>query len=173
MRWWDVTAAHVLEEQLFGDPWTEAMFWSELAGVPGSRHYVVAVDGRDDLVGYAGLYAIGSDADVQTVAVAPSQQGTGVGGALLDHLLTEARRRGCSRVTLEVRADNETAQGLYARRGFERIGIRRGYYPPDGADAVVMQVRLRHADSATGPAEPTGPTTATSATGTTEGEVRA
>ena len=40
---------------------------------------------------------------------------------------------------LEVRADNETAQGLYQRRGFAEIGRRRGYYQPSGADAVVMK----------------------------------
>jgi len=142
MRWWDVTAAHALEQRVFADAWTAAMFWSELAGVPDTRYYVVAVDSRDELLGYAGLYAVGSDADVQTVAVAPAAQGAGLGGALLDDLLVEARRRGCTRVTLEVRADNEPAQAVYRRHGFAQIGVRRGYYPPDGADAVVMQARI-------------------------------
>jgi ribosomal-protein-alanine N-acetyltransferase len=42
-------------------------------------------------------------------------------------------------VLLEVRADNEHAQGLYRRRGFTEVGRRRGYYQPSGADAVVMK----------------------------------
>jgi ribosomal-protein-alanine N-acetyltransferase len=42
-------------------------------------------------------------------------------------------------VLLEVRADNELAQGLYRRRGFAEIGRRRGYYQPSGTDAVVMK----------------------------------
>jgi len=146
MRWWDVEEAAVLEAELFPDPWSPAMFWSELAGVPSSRHYVVAT-GADRLVGYAGLFVAGSDADVLTVAVASDVQGAGLGARLLDELLDEARRRDCSRVTLEVRADNAPAQALYARRGFVGIGTRRGYYPPDGADALVMQLRLVRGDA--------------------------
>lgn len=139
MRWWDIESVHVLERDLFPDAWTPAMFWSELAGVPDSRYYVVAEqDGA--LVGYAGLYTAGSDADVQTIAVNSTAQGSGAGGRLLDELLAEARRRGCSRVTLEVRADNTAALRLYERRGFARISVRRGYYQPDGVDAIVMQV---------------------------------
>ena len=38
-------------------------------------------------------------------------------------------------VLLEVRAENEVAQGLYRRRGFVEIGRRRGYYQPSGEDA--------------------------------------
>ena len=38
MRWWDVSAALPLERVLFpDDPWSEAGFWSELAGVPGTQ----------------------------------------------------------------------------------------------------------------------------------------
>jgi ribosomal-protein-alanine N-acetyltransferase len=42
-------------------------------------------------------------------------------------------------VLLEVRADNEVAQGLYRRRGFAEVGRRRRYYQPSGTDAVVMK----------------------------------
>jgi [ribosomal protein S18]-alanine N-acetyltransferase len=42
-----------------------------------------------------------------------------------------------------VRADNETAARLYARFGFERIGVRRGYYQPGRVDAIVMRLRPR------------------------------
>ena len=65
--------------------------------------------------------------------------GEGIGGALLDGLLTEAARRGCTEVFLEVRVDNDRAQRLYRRRGFTEIGIRRGYYQPSGTDALVMR----------------------------------
>ena len=38
-----------------------------------------------------------------------------------------------------MRADNDRAQQLYRRYGFAEIGIRRGYYQPSGADALVMR----------------------------------
>lgn len=142
MRWWDVCAALAIERALFPDPWSEATFWAELAGVPETRHYVVAESGGE-VVGYAGLFATRHTADVQTLAVAAERQGAGLGATLLTALLDEARRRGAGEVLLEVRADNVTAQRLYTRFGFERIGVRRGYYQPGRVDAVVMRHRPR------------------------------
>jgi [ribosomal protein S18]-alanine N-acetyltransferase len=140
MRWWHVPAALEIERVLFPDPWTEGTFWSELAGVPETRHYVVAESGGE-LAGYAGLFGTRYTADVQTLAVAVEWQGAGVGALLLTALLDEARRRGAGEVLLEVRADNEAAARLYGRFGFERIGVRRGYYQPGGVDAIVMRLR--------------------------------
>jgi ribosomal-protein-alanine N-acetyltransferase len=42
-------------------------------------------------------------------------------------------------VYLEVRTDNEQAIGLYEAHGFRRIGLRRRYYQPSGADAYTME----------------------------------
>ena len=141
MRWWDVPTAHRIETEIFPDPWSVETFWSELAHVPETRHYLVAEqDGV--VVGYAGLVCTGAQADVQTLAVAAGQQGRGLGGELLRALLAEARRRGATEVLLEVRAENTVAQRLYARHGFERIGVRRGYYRPGGTDAHVLRRRL-------------------------------
>jgi ribosomal-protein-alanine N-acetyltransferase len=140
MRWWDVPAALAIERALFPDPWTEATFWSELAGVPETRHYVVA-ESADELVGYAGLFATRHTADVQTVAVAQDRQGVGLGATLLTALLDEAQRRRVDEMLLEVRADNEAAMRLYERFGFERVAVRRGYYQPGPVDAVVMRRR--------------------------------
>lgn len=143
MRWWDIEPALDLERRLFSDDaWTAGMFWSELAGVPATRHYLVA-DDKGRIVGYAGLAATRHEADVQTVAVDPDRQGEGLGRLLLDALLAEAHHRGCADVFLEVRADNERALSLYERARFEQVGRRRGYYQPGGVDAVVMRLRMR------------------------------
>lgn len=142
MRWWDVEAVQRIEADLFPDPWSAEAFWSELAHVPDTRHYLVAED-DGVVVGYAGLLATGGQADVQTLAVSRDRQGTGLGAQLLDALLAEARDRRAREVLLEVRAENTAAQALYAKAGFERIGIRRGYYRPGGTDALVLRRRLR------------------------------
>ncbi|MDQ1641642.1 MAG: [ribosomal protein S18]-alanine N-acetyltransferase [Actinomycetota bacterium] len=141
MRWWDLEAAVALERGLFADPWSPETFWSELAGVPDTRHYLVAEDGGA-VVGYAGLFATRHQADVQTIAVASAQQGSGLGGVLLEALIAEASRRGCAEVLLEVRVDNMAARRLYERFGFEQISVRRGYYQPGGVDGLVMRLRL-------------------------------
>jgi [ribosomal protein S18]-alanine N-acetyltransferase len=146
----DLPRVMVLEEELFApDTWTEAMYRDELSR-PDTRFYVVAefhLEGEDDeeeavtepvMVGYGGLIAYDDEAHVATLGVTKALQGEGVGSLLLDALLAEADKRSPV-VLLEVRADNETAQRLYRRRGFTEIGRRRGYYQPSGADAVVMR----------------------------------
>ncbi|MDQ6650096.1 MAG: ribosomal protein S18-alanine N-acetyltransferase [Actinomycetota bacterium] len=142
LRWWHLPAVLALERELFeADAWSERLFWSELAQTD-TRHYLVALDPEapDGLVGYAGLCVYPDEAFVQTIAVRPEHQGAGVGGALLLALLHEAAGRGVDVVGLEVRADNGRAQRLYERLGFAPVGMRRGYYQPSGADAVVMML---------------------------------
>lgn len=144
MRWWDIAPVLELEHELFPeDAWSAGMFWSELAharGPAATRRYVVAEapDGR--IVGYAGLAAAGDLADVQTIAAARDQWGTGLGGRLLTELLRAATAFECAEVLLEVRVDNTRAQRLYERFGFEPIGFRRGYYQPGNVDALVMRL---------------------------------
>ena len=136
----DLPAVMVLEEELFApDTWTRAMYRDELSQ-RDTRHYLVAEDaeGSGTIVGYAGLIAYDDEAHVATIGVAGGRQGEGIGSLLLDALLAQADRRSPV-VLLEVRAENEVAQGLYRRRGFVEIGRRRGYYQPSGEDAVVMK----------------------------------
>jgi ribosomal-protein-alanine N-acetyltransferase len=145
MRWWDIDPVMELEHELFpDDAWSRGMFWSELAEArhpDATRHYVVAeheADGR--IVGYAGLAAVAGTGDVQTIATARDQWGTGLGARLLTELLHQATAFECHEVLLEVRVDNIRAQRLYERFGFEPIGFRKGYYQPGNVDALVMRL---------------------------------
>jgi ribosomal-protein-alanine N-acetyltransferase len=146
----DVERVLPLERRLFGvEAWTTGMFRSEITQ-RATRWYVLATSG-DEVVGYAGLCAYDHEAFVQTIAVDPGRWGQGVGTRLLTELLGEAARRGHDAVILEVRADNDRAQQLYARFGFESIGRRRGYYQPSNTDAIVMRVtgvRATYAEAA-------------------------
>jgi [ribosomal protein S18]-alanine N-acetyltransferase len=135
----DLDDVLVLERSLFGEEaWSRQMLEGELAEQPRSRYYLVA-DDDGVITGYAGLLVAANQADVVTLAVAADRWGQGVGSALLEALLAEAVRRRCTEVFLEVRADNSRAQRLYRRYGFSQIGIRKGYYQPSGADALVMR----------------------------------
>ncbi len=129
-----------IEEALFGpEAWSRQMLVGELGQQPASRYYLVAEDDDGIIIGYAGLLAAGAQADVLTIAVATGRWGQGIGSGLLAELMTEARRRACTEIFLEVRADNLRAQRLYQWRGFTEIGIRPGYYQPSGTDAIVMR----------------------------------
>jgi ribosomal-protein-alanine N-acetyltransferase len=136
----DVPAVAELEDALFGaEAWSPDILARELAAAADTTYYLVA-DEDGVVAGYAGLLVPGGgQADVLTLGVAADRWGEGIGQALLDALLAEADRRRCAEVFLEVRVDNDRAQRLYQRNGFQPIGVRRGYYQPSGADAVVMR----------------------------------
>lgn len=145
MRWWDVEKIMELERDLFGDEcWTVAMFWSELSE-SDTRYYLVAEDDRE-IVGYGGLCAYADESFIQTLAVRRDRQGRGLGARLLSALIDEAVRRGEPMVGLEVRADNEGAQRLYGRFGFEQVGVRKGYYQPSNTDAILMVLNIKGVD---------------------------
>jgi len=136
----DLTAVARLEQALFGEEaWSVDMLAAELAAVGSGRYYLVAEE-AGTVAGYAGLLAPGGgQADVLTIGVSEDRWGQGIGTALMAGLLAEARRRGCAEVYLEVRVDNRRAQRLYRQLGFAQVGLRRGYYQPSGADALVMR----------------------------------
>ncbi|HEY1823474.1 MAG TPA: ribosomal protein S18-alanine N-acetyltransferase [Trebonia sp.] len=160
----DLVDVLALEHELFPeDPWSPGMFADEVAQPPESRLYLIAeADGGDGGVadreivsgrgasagpvtaGYAGVMFVpgGTQADVLTIAVHQAYWDKGIGSALLSALIDAARNRGCTEMFLEVRVDNARAHGLYLRRGFGDVGIRRGYYQPSGVDAMTMRKDL-------------------------------
>jgi ribosomal protein S18 acetylase RimI-like enzyme len=60
--------------------------------------------------------------NVHDLAVMPTHRGRGIGTRLLDAVTQRARRSGCCKVTLEVRAGNIKARRLYERLGFGDAG---------------------------------------------------
>jgi len=147
LEWTDLAHLAELEQQLFADDaWSEATWWTELAGRP-RRDYVVATTPDGTIAGYAGLDVAGDVADVMTIATAPGHQGRGTGRVLLTELVRRAAARGVEAVLLEVRADNDAARRLYDRAGFEVISVRRRYYQPGDVDALVMRLLVMKGDA--------------------------
>ena len=57
-------------------------------------------------------------------------------------MIEKSEERGCSVVTLEVRAGNEAAIELYKKMGFREVGRRKGYYRKGKEDALLMDKEL-------------------------------
>jgi ribosomal protein S18 acetylase RimI-like enzyme len=91
-----------------------------------SSYTAFAVDGGE-VVGVAALiddpHEQGSR-EIVAMWVEPAFRGRGIAGALVGHLVQEARRQGVSAVALWVADGNDRAQRVYARRGFEATGQR-------------------------------------------------
>lgn len=134
--WWNIPAALEIEREVFAlQPWGEAQFWSELAA--DNRYFIAAMD-EDHLVGYADLYLNPPEAEIQTIAVRPEAQGEGIGTELLTSMFAAALEHHCSRILLEVNAENAPAVALYENNGFVVNGRRPDYYAL-GVDALLME----------------------------------
>ena len=71
------------------------------------------------------------------IAVDPQMHGFGLGNLLIHECEAEAARRGCRKVTLEVREDNHGAIGFYEHKGY-RLHRRILDYYHDGSPALQM-----------------------------------
>lgn len=140
-----------IERRCFSDPWSRAMFLSEieLGGGTYARGALVAdKQGAERVVGYSFAVLVMDEAHLGNLAVNPWYRRKGVAQRLLGDLVSEARRQGVRRVTLEVRESNVHARTFYARNGFIDIAMRKSYYQNPVEDAIVMLLMLPGGQSA-------------------------
>jgi len=109
---------------------------------------VAVVDGA--IVGYVTikpateLQASDHVLHISGLAVDDAVQRRGIGRALMDGAIAEARRRRARRLTLRVLGPNTAARRLYEACGFEVEGVLRGEFHLDGEDVddVLMALAL-------------------------------
>ena len=124
-----------LERECFSTPWSENMLSDALFDPKAS--FIVAEDGEGGVLGYAGLQVVLDEGYIDNIAVEPDARRHGVASALLD-VYCRFGAVNLAFLTLEVRASNEAAIGLYEKYGFQRAGLRPGYYQQPREDAVIM-----------------------------------
>jgi [ribosomal protein S18]-alanine N-acetyltransferase len=131
----DLSAIDEIERAAYPTPWSRSMFAGELAK-PSS--ICLGAFAGDRLVGYLIVSRYVDAWHVMNVAVAPDHRRRGVASDLLAALFERTREDGRRGYTLEVRVSNAGAITLYERLGFERRGVRRGYYTDNREDALIM-----------------------------------
>lgn len=94
--------------------------------------------GAPQVVGYVGYWMMAGEAHISTIAVRPEDRGRAFGELLLSHVIHDAAARGAHVATLEVRISNLSAQQLYLKYGFEKVGLRKAYYSDNNEDAYIM-----------------------------------
>jgi [ribosomal protein S18]-alanine N-acetyltransferase len=107
----------------FGESWTSAQCLALLA-LPGARLFVAR---RGGPVGFALARTIAGDCELMMLGVLPAMQRQGIGRALLDRVIEDARIHGAEAIFLEVRSGNP-AIDFYRSRRFVKVGIRYRYY---------------------------------------------
>jgi ribosomal-protein-alanine N-acetyltransferase len=129
-----------LHSQAFDKPWS-AQDISALIGGAGA-YAVLAQDAAP--LGMVMARVLFEEAEILTLAVAPSARRRGIGAALVTAAAGLARQGGAQALVLEVGEDNPAAIALYGACGFVHVGRRRNYYDRAGRqiDALLMKLDL-------------------------------
>jgi len=99
------------------------------------------------ITGFVGMWAMVDEAHIINIAVREAYRGNGIGELLLISSIDLATKCECTVATLEVRASNTIAQHLYTKYGFNKVGVRRGYYTDNKEDALIMTTDIITTDS--------------------------
>ena len=132
----------VLENEFTGYdfPWTRGVFTDCLK--VGNQCWIL--ERNDEVLAHA-IVAIGAgEAHLLNVCVRASEQGGGLGRALVLFALERAHAAGADALFLEVRPSNSRALKLYDSIGFNVVGVRKDYYPAHlgHEDAQVLALDL-------------------------------
>lgn len=125
-----------LEKICFASPWSYESLLYDITENHLAAYLVAEVEGK--IAGYVGIWTIVDEGHITNVAVAPEFRRKHVGSCLISNLIQVTEQAGITSHTLEVRAGNEPAKGLYRKFGFVPEGIRKGYYEDNGEDAIIM-----------------------------------
>ena len=140
-------ALAALERQCFSTPWTEGMLEEELFNDTAS--FLVAEDETEQVLGYAGLYAVLDEGYIGNVAVHPAYRRCGIARRLVEVYCRFAQEH-LAFLSLEVRAGNQAAIALYESLEFREAGRRKNYYQAPVEDAIIMTRRFREGNPAAG-----------------------
>ena len=90
--------------------------------------------------GFVVWRVVADEAEIITIGVHPDARKAGIASAMLAIIEADAKKRGATKMFLEVAENNHPARVLYEHNGYIQIGMRPKYY--DGVDAILMEKQL-------------------------------
>ena len=132
----DVESLFEIEMKCFTDPWSENM----VRDLVDSTWDEVWVLEEERILGYINYRFIAGEGELMRIAVLPEYRGHGYSKILMDVMMESAAKNQITDLTLEVRAGNESAIGLYKTYGFVSEAVRKNYYHNPTEDALIMWV---------------------------------
>jgi ribosomal protein S18 acetylase RimI-like enzyme len=112
-----------------------------ILGTPQERNIrrfaaVLSIEGSEEMAGYVFLWDLDTGVPWLGICVSDSYKGQGIGTLLMDYAKQCCREQGKGGILLTTHRDNEKAQGLYRKVGYETIGT-------DSRGEHLMIFRLR------------------------------
>lgn len=135
----DLDVVADLECRAHINPWSRELICRELEHAWAT---VLVCEAASVVVGHIFFWLVHDEVHVLNVASDPDRRRCGIGQRLVRAAEEIGSKKGAQSSTLEVRRSNAPAIGLYAKLGYEQVGVRPGYYASNGEDALVMTKSL-------------------------------
>ncbi len=137
----DLDEIDEIEREIYPFPWSRGNFVDSIR----SNYDAWVLRDGNRLLAYCVCMLALDEAHLLNISVAKGAQGLGLGRHLLGWVEQGMAQQGALSMLLEVRPSNSVAQGLYQSVGYQRIGMRKAYYPALSGreDAIVMRKMLQ------------------------------
>ena len=133
----DLDDIYELDVQTFAMPWSkEALSYDILEN---DDAFVIVAEYEGEFAGYADIWTVLDEADLNSIAVRVDFRRKGIGDAIMLAMTEMLSANGVATINLEVRVSNMPAIKLYKKYGFNECGVRPGYYLDNGEDALIMK----------------------------------
>lgn len=126
-----------IEAYSFPTPWSRPIYERDITENANSRFYC-ALNDEHEVVGYIGNWFYLDECHVGTIATRSDMRKQRIAQRLILHTAQYAIIEKIQYIVLEVRVTNLSANTLYHKLGFRKVGIRKGYYSDTGEDANLM-----------------------------------
>jgi ribosomal-protein-alanine N-acetyltransferase len=128
-----------IEALSMGSGWSKEAFQQD-AELTWSHLLVATID--DEVVAFCNYWIVVDEVQILNVATHPAHRRKGIAQQILEEIISTSRTKKVASLTLEVRKGNHSAQALYVKLGFQKVGERRRYYIDNQEDAVLMTLLL-------------------------------
>ena len=133
----ELNELYAVEEVCFSGEVARERFLAETA----DPMYITVAEKRGGvIVAFALGRVVADEGELYQIGVLPEFRRQGIAERMLRELLSQMEKRGAAQCFLEVRSKNGSAAALYEKCGFEKISVRRGYYPDD--DALIYRIQI-------------------------------
>lgn len=133
----DLDDIYELDMQTFAMPWSkEALSYDILEN---DNAFVIVAEYEGEFAGYADIWTVLDEADLNSIAVRVDFRRKGIGDAIMLAMTEMLSANGVATINLEVRVSNMPAIKLYKKYGFNECGVRPGYYLDNGEGALIMK----------------------------------
>jgi len=126
-----------IEQNLFKNPMTQI----ELNNFFSQSAFRIWKIEQERVLGYMSFYQVIDEIEIIRIGIIKSYQRSNYGSLLID----EIKKLDIKKIFLEVSVQNKEAINFYLKNGFQKIGIRKGYYANDKSsriDALRLCVKL-------------------------------